>query len=406
MTPTAILHSNQVNTRLLIQQITKGMFADQLNIVSAERTGIYSSYVIEKLIQEQEQHEHFFKEANGQLFRSLSGGEQKKALLQYLLNQNYSCLILDNPFDHLDTKSVKQLHSTLELISAQKHIIILTTRKADIPNFITKRFIYDNSNLNTLNNNYLTKTPFKEITIPEAISKQTYAHKYLIECHNISVTYNNTVILNNINWQIKPGDFWELTGANGSGKTTLLSMITGDNVKGYGQELYIFGSKKGSGESVWDIKQKIGYFTTNLTQQFDGRYTVKEMIIGGFFDAVGLYNKPTTYQEKLADQWIAVLNLEHHKQSKFQNISLGQQRMVMIARAMVKHPLLLILDEPTTGLDDANAALLVKLVNKIALESNTSVLYVSHRKESGLKADKTFILEKTKQGSTGKIEYI
>ncbi|WKX74833.1 ABC transporter ATP-binding protein [Zobellia laminariae] len=158
-------------------------------------------------------------------------------------------------------------------------------------------------------------------------------------------------------------------------------MITGENPKGYGQELYIFGRKKGTGESVWEIKKRIGYFTPSMTDKFTGYHSVSHMIISGFYDSVGLYINPTEAQLRLAKEWLTLIGLWDMKDALFHDLSMGQKRLIMCARAMIKHPPLLILDEPTAGLDDDSAALFVALVNKFATQSNTTVIFVSHRKE-------------------------
>src|SRR5690606_9277785 len=210
-------------------------------------------------------------------------------------------------------------------------------------------------------------------------------------------------ILKNINWKIRSGSFWQLIGKNGSGKTTLLSMIIGENNKGYGQELYIFGKKKGSGESIWDIKKNIGYFTPSMVDKFSGHHSAINMLISGLTDSVGLYLRPTEVQLQLAKEWLRLINMLDLKDVYFHDLSMGQQRLLMTVRAMIKHPPLLILDEPTAGLDDQSAALFVALTNKIAEESRTAIIFVSHREEPGLRPQYIFQLEQTEQGSEGKI---
>ncbi|GLB53283.1 hypothetical protein NBRC110019_23230 [Neptunitalea chrysea] len=397
-----IFHDNSCSSSILIKKIVENTFSE-IVIEDKTKVKIFSPAVLESFIKEEEIHEHNIFGNQLQSIKTLSGGEQKKALLQYLIHEQPEILLLDNPFDHLDAQSQQELHHTLKDISTKVQLVLLLSRKKDIPDFMTKKYLANNNKLSAYKE--FSKSTFvnDSITIPKPIEAQHYNDTYLIQCKEISVSYGNKHILKNINWNIKPGEFWQLTGPNGSGKTTLLSMITGDNVKGYGQELYLFGHKKGSGESVWELKKNIGYFTTNLTQQFTGRYTAIEMIIGGFFDAVGLYNKPTEVQLKIASQWLSVMGLENFEKTYFKELSLGYQRMIMIARAMVKHPLLLILDEPTTGLDEDNVRILVNFINKIAAESTTAILYVSHRKEEGLTPKYHFTLSPSENGSTGKI---
>ncbi|MEI7736859.1 MAG: ATP-binding cassette domain-containing protein, partial [Ferruginibacter sp.] len=197
--------------------------------------------------------------------------------------------------------------------------------------------------------------------------------------------------------------FWQLIGPNGSGKTTMLSMIYGNNPKAYGQNLILFGKRKGTGESVWEIKEKIGYFSSAITLEFDRSDTLEQMIISGFNDSIGLYIHPTDLQIQRAAAWLQLLKMYEQRKQLFRNFSMAQQRLILIARAMVKHPPLLILDEPTAGIDDESAELFSALVNKIAAESNTAILYVSHRDEQGLAPKYIFELEPGTDGSTGKV---
>ncbi|MCX6338278.1 MAG: ATP-binding cassette domain-containing protein, partial [Bacteroidetes bacterium] len=210
-------------------------------------------------------------------------------------------------------------------------------------------------------------------------------------------------IVKDINWTINAGEFWHLIGPNGSGKTTLLSLITGDNPKGYGQELYLFGKKKGSGETVWDIKQKIGYFNASLTQHFSRQDSIEKMIISGFNDSIGLYIKPSDQQIRLAQEWLHFIQLYPQRNKAIQFLTLAQQRMVLIARAMVKHPPLLILDEPTAGLDDGSAALIITMIQQIVHQSKTTILYVSHSREEGLTPTSIFELSPSEFGAIGTI---
>ena len=195
-----------------------------------------------------------------------------------------------------------------------------------------------------------------------------------------------------------------MAGPNGSGKSTLLALITGDSAKGYGQNLLLFGVRKGSGESVWEIKKKIGYFTPIMSSQFERQDSIEQMIVSGFFDSVGLYIQPSDRQIQLAREWLVVIGMTSQKNKPFRFLSVGQQRMVLVARAMVKHPPLLILDEPCAGLDDEMAAIFTTLIHTIAAETNTAILYVSHKDEAGLMPDKVFQLSPSAGGSIGSIE--
>lgn len=178
-------------------------------------------------------------------------------------------------------------------------------------------------------------------------------------------------------------------------------MITGDNPKGYGQDLTLFGRRKGTGETVWSIKNNIGYVTPAMTDLFTASHTLEQMLMSGFYDSIGLYNKPSDLQIKLAKQWLTLIEMDKLSKKPFFMLSTGQQRMALIARAMVKHPPLLILDEAIAGLDDHNASLVISLINKIANESESTILYVSHRNEAGLFPRNIFQLFPSEEGSGG-----
>jgi molybdate transport system ATP-binding protein len=224
-----------------------------------------------------------------------------------------------------------------------------------------------------------------------------------VQMKQLCVSYDGRPILDQIKWTIQAGECWQLKGPNGSGKSTLLSMITGDNPKGYGQDLNLFGMKKGSGETVWDIKQYIGYFNPVMIQHFSRLDSIELMIVSGCMDSIGVYIKPSEMQLRLAKEWLDYLGLLALKNKPIQFLPAAQQRMVLIARAMVKHPPLLILDEPTSGLDDASAAMVIGMIEQIRKETKTSVLFVSHQQEKGFEPDKTFELTASATGSTGAI---
>ncbi|MGE5944917.1 MAG: ATP-binding cassette domain-containing protein, partial [Flavobacteriales bacterium] len=335
-----------------------------------------------------------------------SEGERKKALLSHLILQNPDYLIADNVFGNLDVRAQANIEQTLKQLSLKIPIIQITTRKGDILAFITKIYQFQENTLVEVNDRHQLEsdanTMFVE-SLPEHHNPNLELIDPLVRFKNVSVKYGERPILNSINWEIKQREFWQLKGPNGSGKSTISSMITGDNPKAYLQDITLFGMKKGSGETIWDIKKHIGYFSSEMLRGFKRLDSIGNMIISGFFDSVGLYKTPTHEQISLTHQWLHVLNMYEIRKQDFLSLSSGHQRLVLIARAMVKQPSLLILDEPTNGLDDADAQLFVQLINKIALESNTAILYVSHRQEVGLKPDFIFELVPSENGSIGRI---
>ena len=404
----AILINNKSNKKLLIQELIKKGHYQNLSFFKKRKISLFSRSTIAHFIDIEDRHEDKkLTKDSTQALKTLSSGEQKKALLQYLFTTDTEAIILDNPFDNLDTNSQKNLRETLAKKANTYCFIQILSREKDLLPFITHFAFLENDTLHPYTSFQQMLTSKKEEPligkIPPPISASDYDKKTLIDLRNINVSFEGRKVLQNINWKIEQNSFWQLIGENGSGKTTLLSMITGENPKGYGQELYLFGRKKGSGESIWDIKKRIGYFTPSMTDKFTGYHSVEQMLISGFNDSIGLYVRPTEIQKQLAKKWLILLQMWPLKDTLYTNLSIGLKRLVMTTRAMVKHPDLLILDEPTAGLDDASARLLVSLVRKIATETKTTIIFVSHREEEGLQTSKRFVLTPSKNGSTGSI---
>ncbi len=163
----------------------------------------------------------------------------------------------------------------------------------------------------------------------------------LVEMRNVRVAYGETVVLDGLNWTVRRGENWAVVGPNGSGKSTLLSLITGDNLQVYANEVYLFGKKRGEGESIWTIRQRIGVVSPELQLRYRKPGSVREVVLSGFFDSIGLYRRPDTEQEKLADEWLNILGMKDRADRPFSRLSYGEKRLALIVRAMVKSPELL-----------------------------------------------------------------
>lgn len=404
-----ILLSNLVNKKAFIDLLLSGKAKGELAVFNNQKGILFSDIAIEKFIEKEYQYDSVeaSPESHRQL-RTFSSGERKKEFLKYCINQKPDFIIFDNPFDHLDQASRVILAESLKDLANIIAIIQIVNRVVDILPFVpNKAQIKDNSfELHPISQ--VQDHHFKTLNtaaIPKAIEPHSFRESVLIKMENVSVSYDDRKILDNISWTIKQGEFWQLIGPNGSGKSTILSLITGDNPKGFGQNLFLFGRKKGTGESVWDIKKQIGIFTTSMTDLFQKGHTLEEMILSGFFDSIGLYIEPTTHQKQIVSQWLEVIEMTHLRKKRFIDLSIGQQRVGLIVRAVLKHPPLLILDEPVEGLDDENVDMVIHLINTIKQETNVSILYVSHRIESGLAPTSVFELLPAATGSIGKIKY-
>lgn len=406
----AVYADSKADKRSFIKDITAGNPPAGLEWTKKLEGAVFSSISLERFLEEEIIHEaKLLPREREQSLQSMSSGERKKALLQYLLEGKPDFLLLDNPFDNLDTDSQHRLRKQLQDNAGQVILVQLFSRIGDILPFIDHFGELQNGTLHWFRDKkeLLTSLGTTDIQfagqIPEALQPYDYREEVLVQLREVSVSYGERQVLDKVNWTVRKGEFWQLSGKNGSGKTTILSMITGDNPKAYGQDISLFGRKKGSGESVWELKHYIGYFTPAMIDRFRGYHSLENMLISGLTDSIGLYIRPSEAQQRLARAWLKLLGLWEERDLYFHELTRARQRLLMCARAMIKHPLLLILDEPTAGLDETGAALFTALTNKIARESDTAIIYVSHREEAGLDPGKVYVLEEGVHGSRGGI---
>ncbi len=404
-----ILIHNASNSSQLTNDLVKGNFPDFADL-KEKKTELFSSRVIAHFIEEEERHDlKIVTQGTQQSLRSMSSGERKKALLHYLLKSRPEVIILINPLDNLDPQSQQELKNTVHRLSQTVRCIQIGSRGADAFTFISEYYRLTEGALEQYANRealFSSKSLAKLLeinSIPPPIQPYLAEGKTLVQMDGISVSFDNKPVIKDVHWRVLQGEFWQLKGPNGSGKSTLLNMITGDSHKGYGQNLTIFGRKKGSGESIWELKEAIGYFSPVMIDRFKGYHTLKNMVISGLYDSVGLYHMPSDVEKTLAEKWLRILQLEGKGNAYFNTLSEGEKRLIMIARAMIKHPPLLILDEPTVGLDDNSAAFFVALINAFASQSTSAVVFVSHREEPGLQPDFVYELVATHQGAEGKV---
>ncbi len=363
--------------------------------------GVFSNYTLKLYLKEEHRHSKInVTSSTNDSLSTMSSGQQSKALLLHMFAKNIDYIILDDVFGYLDKENCLAIAEMIKEFSSTVSIIQFSYRKEDMFDWIKNTYYLtdDGSSLREFDKQGMLNSLTKNFNIEKVLSSTKTTVKQekeeLIRFNNVSVKYGEKEVFNNLNWTVNQGDFWQIIGPNGSGKSTILSMIYGDNVKAFGQDVILFGKMKGSGESIWDIKKKIGYFAKNTIMLHPRSDTIQEMIIGGLYDSIGLYQKPSYSDLHLSMEWIKALDLVKIKDKPFKDQSSGIQSIVMVARAMIKEPILLILDEPTTGLDDENAKLLVELISAIAKTKMTTILYVSHRQEEGLHAEKILKLGK------------
>lgn len=331
-------------------------------------------------------------------FKYLSTGETRKTLLCQALMSEPELLILDEPFDGLDVQSRAQLASLLESLNQQGYTLVLVLNRFDeIPDFIQHAGVLADCNLTEtgeksalLKQALIAQLAHSErldgITLPEPDAPSARhavdPHQPRIVLRDGVVSYDDRPILNHLSWTVNPGEHWQIVGPNGAGKSTLLSLITGDHPQGYSNDLTLFGRRRGSGETIWDIKKHIGYVSSSLHLDYRVSTTVRNAILSGYFDSIGIYQAVSDKQRKLAQQWLDILGMDNQvADAPFHSLSWGQQRLALIVRALVKHPTLLILDEPLQGLDPLNRQLIRRFVDVLISEGETQLLFVSHHAE-------------------------
>jgi molybdate transport system ATP-binding protein len=402
-----LLLSNQVDKKKFVKSFLSQDAPTELSFLNSLKGVLFSDLAIKEFIKKEYQYDSItYGLIRSRKFNTLSSGEQKTAYLHYCLAQNPDYIVFDNPLDHLDQNTRLALIETLKKLATTTIIIQIVNRKADLLPFITNnRQVHSDSFdlIPIVAGNHNFEKSYK-LNVPLPLESATYEGNVLIQMNQVSVSYQERHIVNNINWTVKKGEFWQLIGPNGSGKSTILSLITGENAKGYGQDLYLFGNKKGSGESIWDIKKQIGYFSTAMTDLYLKSHTLEQMILSGFFDSIGLYVQPTSTHIKLVSKWLDLIEMRHLKNKVFNQLSIGQQRLALIVRAVLKHPPLVILDEPLEGLDDTNTSLITQLINTLITETTMTIIYVSHRIEPSLSPQAVLELIPSPEGSIGIIK--
>lgn len=328
-------------------------------------------------------------------YRQLSSGEARKTLLAWQWLQHPDLLLLDEPFDSLDRDMRESLSAFFAGATASgKHtLIFLLNTLEDVFPWHTHIAVLDRGELllagpaadvlqNTSVKALLEFDPAQLPPWPEPLPRAPLADP-LIVLRNGHVHYE-TPVFTGIDLEVRHGTHTLLTGPNGSGKSTLLGLLTGDHPQCYGNELWLFGKRRGSGETIWELKKTMGIVTPALHRDHRVPGSALEIVLSGFFDTIGLYDAVEASQIRHGRTWLALVGLADRADIPYKQLSYGEQRLVLLARALVKQPTLLILDEPTQGLDDINRARVRYFIEHLANQQVTTVLMASHRQDEFL----------------------
>lgn len=340
-------------------------------------------------------------------YRQLSSGQARKLMLLAQITKGVSFLAVQTPYDGLDAHSCAELDKALALLHQKGIGLIITVyNRGDIPGWCTHVGVIANGRLalagpradimEALKTSLLKGNPDFKASVKELIQDQkiirasldktgekpgTQAKRELVRLKNGSAGYGGKTVFASLDLKILSGDHTLVTGPNGCGKSTLLQLITGDHPACYQNDLRLFGIQRGTGESIWELKTHMGIVSTDLHRNYYVPGTTLHCIISGLFDSIGLYRKYTRLNEQQAMKWLERLGLTHEAQTPFRQLTYANQRLVLIARALIKIPRLLILDEPTQGLDELNRKAVLDFLEQVAKEDLSTILYVSHRQD-------------------------
>ena len=357
--------------------------------------------------------------------RYMSTGEIRRTLLARALVSGRKLLILSDPFAGLDVESrtiLRDFFSTIagkqlsakETDSTFPRIILGMERYYEIPDAITHvlefrdgrisfcgpRSDYEKIVQERETDSAKTRTADKAAFTAQisGLQKETELIKEpsapqgetLIEMNNVNVGWDDHKVLVNLTWALHKGEHWLIRGPNGSGKTTFLELITGDNMQVYCNDVRMFGIRRGSGETMWDIKAKLGIVSYRLHVDYRqvGGTSLRDVIISGFRDSIGLYEQATDVEISAAMKWLALGGFAGRENEMFSSLSYGEQRAVLILRAAVKCPPVLILDEPCHGLDDDYRTKILDLLETVAASGTTTLLHVTHESDEVLPCEK------------------
>jgi molybdate transport system ATP-binding protein len=294
----------------------------------------------------------------------LSNGENKRLQIVKALAYQPDWLILDNPYVGLDVNGRETLTTGLLALQDKGIHFILVSSPGDVPDFI----------------NQIIELPARQTAIekPLPLLRPLAPFEVAVKMDKVQIKYGAKTILKDFTWEVKRGERWAIKGPNGAGKSTLISLITADNPQAYSQDITLFNRKRGTGESIWDIKKKIGYLSPELHLYFKEGGSCFSVVASGLFDTLGLFKRVSEDQIEQVNHWMKVIGISHLADRSFREISGGEQRLVLIGRAMVKNPELLILDEPCQGLDSVQTEHLKSVLDYLAANSEMTLLFVSH----------------------------
>jgi len=304
----------------------------------------------------------------------LSNGQTRRARLAQAMLRKPDWLILDEPFTGLDTASRADLAALLAEL-AQRLPVTLITRPDAVPDWVTHVAEVADGAIRWQGRRGEYRPPATE-SGPMTVSKGESSGEPVIELTAVTVAHGGQTILDAVSWTVRAGERWALLGPNGSGKTTLLSLIAGDHPQAYANDVKLFGRRRGTGESIWDVKKKLGLVSPEIHLYFSAPLTAREAVATGFHDVMA-YRPTTPEQDAVIAGFLDAFGLTPLADRPFRRLSTGEQRLVLLVRGLVKRPPVLILDEPFQGLDAAAVAAARRWLDT-ELTPEQTLIFVTH----------------------------
>jgi molybdate transport system ATP-binding protein len=326
----------------------------------------------------------------------LSTGELRKTLLVRALLHAPRLLILEDPYAGLDAPARRGLECVVaRLMQTGWPVLLVTHQVEEIPSPTTHLLLVGQHRV-------LTQGPKDEMLrlwrtrfgprstatgpsafparkrFPHLRSTRAGGHEPLVELRGVTIRGDCGPILKQVTWTVRKGECWVVLGPNGAGKTTLLNLIQGDHPQAYSQNIRLFGRSTESTQTLWEARQQLGWMSPELHQHYPNHWPILDVVVSGFFNTIGLYQTRTRRQRALALQWLHDLGLGREARAALGDLSFGEQRLVLLARAVVKQPRLLILDEPCQGLDAVQRWKLLAAVDRVVAQTDAGLLFVTH----------------------------
>ncbi len=337
----------------------------------------------------------------------LSNGEGKRLRIAAALMKNPTLLLLDSPLTGLDIATRQSFNKIINEIAASGITVIMATSPNELPDAITNVAALKNGNISWQGHKTAFNAEAARLTKNTGVAtdeiqallnlKTADSFQQIVSMKQVTIKYGENIVLDNVNWEVKQGERWALLGHNGAGKSTLLSLINGDNPQAYANDIMLFDRKRGSGESIWDIKKKTGFVSPELHQYFPTDNSCLQVIESGYYDTLGLFRQSNPLRADIALRWMKALEIDKYARVLLKNIPASAQRLCLLARALIKNPPLLIFDEPCQGMDEHQMNHFKNVVDTICSLSNVTLIYVTHyQHEIPNSVDKVLKLEKGK----------